>query len=203
MLFGLIGPKFTIWSVEDKERDGEFISNKLYEFVSGSHVDGFIQLCFDGVFRGKNNRFSFSIDEETLAKKEDNGLGVIPLYTRELALGCQNLNNPNVQFAVLPFGDSNTNIMLRNEGVKTFLQQIPSKTHVFFYPRIDRKKNSSFYFVLVWRGAEKRHFYHFRLKGRTQREIIVTKWDVLKAFLKDYATWPYVLILLLSGAGSH
>ena len=203
MLFGLIGPKFTIWSVEDKERDGEFISNKLYEFVSGNRTDGLIQLCFDGVINGAENRLSFSIREEKLEKMKRTALGSIPLYKRDLQQGCQKIAKPNIKFAVLPAGSNNTSIMLRNRDVRAFLTRLHKATQVFFYPSTSRKGNSPFHFVIYWRDGAKEHFYHFWIRGGTQREIIVTKWDFIKAFLKDYATWPYVLILLLSGAGSH
>ena len=203
MLFGLIGPKFTIWSVEDLEREGEFVWDRVYQFVAGSRVDGLIQLCFDGVINGAENRLSFSIREEKLAKRKRTALGSIPLYKRDLQLGCPEYGKTNVKNSVLPEGYGDTERMLGDKDIQLFLKQLPDIAHVLFYPRGYKKRISSTSFVIYWRDGAKEHFYHFWIRGGTQREIIVTKWDVLKAFLKDYATWPYVLILLLSGAGSH
>ena len=203
MLFLLVGPKFFMWEVTSLAKDGEQIRDRVYKFVAGTHKDGLIRLCFDGLINGQKNRLSFSISEEALAQKESDVLGSIPLYKSDLSEGCQNFETTNIRFASLPIGYNNKIRMLRNMEVQKFLKRLPDITYVLFYPDGYRGNIRSDTFVLQWRNGGSEHFYNFWLRGRSHNKIIVTKWGFVKAFLKDYATWPYVLFLLLSGAGSH
>ena len=201
ILFVVIGPKFNIWEVSRDAKDGEDIRDRVYEFVGGTRAGGLIQLCFDGVFNGADNRLFFSIREEALEKRKKNSFGSIPLYKNDFQQGCPEYGAMNIEFSILPVGYSDTARLLQEN--QSFLQQLPDMPHVLFYPVQYEDQISTDHFILFWRSGGKKYFHHFWIRGRTHKKIIVTKGDVFEAIFKDYATWPYVLFLLLSGAGSH
>ena len=203
ILFVVIGPKFNIWEVSRDAKDGEDIWDRVYEFVGGSRAGGLIQLCFDGVFNGADNHLFFSIREEALEKRKKNPPSSISLYKNDFQQGCPEYGATNIKFSVLPVGSYFIDSLFQDKENQSFLQQLPDMPHVLFYPLGYKKKISTDHFILFWRSGGKEHFHHFWIRGKTHKKIIVTKGDVFKAIFKDYATWPYVLFLLLSGAGSH
>lgn len=212
VLFLIIGPKFALLTVYEKNANGEFVPNRLERFVSGSHEDGIVQLCFEGTLKGDQTQMMYTVDLTTLKESTQkvDGLGEvlfneqsIELFSRDLTPDCSAIGVANFTFGKLPDGAYSTNGLLKKTSNQRVLITLQKGSYIFFYSLGTKGKIYDKTFVLYLREEQATRFHNFWLRGGLQRESSLGARDYAKAFVKDFLRWPYILILLLSGAGSH
>lgn len=201
-LFLIIGPKFSLWRVSKDASEGMFIRNRIESFVGGLHQNSIIELCFEGILKGVQGQMSLLITEEQLALKEEDSLGTIRLLSRDISNNCQDFEESNIVFEILPRGSNQKRILLSDN--KEFLNLLPNASYLFFFSTSYTGELRDSLFSIYWIDEQGEiEFYNFGLRGGLHENINVSRLDIFIAFLEDYLKWPYRLFLLLSRAGSH
>lgn len=211
VLFLIIGPKFALLTVYERIAKGDFVANRVERFVSGTHQDGIVQLCFEGILLGKRTPMLYTADLSALEQKKQtfDGFGEvsfnerpIEIFGEKLRSDCSGISAPNIKLDTLPVFSFPLRMLYADENQR-YLRELEVGSYVFLYRRNNEggelvSKRFGFYSTL---GTPV--FYNFWLRGGLQRESSLGARDYAKAFVKDFLRWPYILILLLSGAGSH
>ena len=77
-------------------------------------------------------------------------------------------------------------------------------SYLFFYSTNHKNVKSDDEFSIYWKKTNGEvQFYNFWMLGRTHEAIHKDFIDYAVALIKDYFSWPYALLRLLTGAGAH
>lgn len=156
--------------------------------------------------RGETGELFFEISENKLKKLEANVLGKIELPSNFFQKKCLKDGLKKIDSIILPLKSRQTEYLIRDN--QEVLDSLEPGSYMAFIGSsksdIKQKKRETYNFALYWKNeAGESQFYNFWLAGRAHQKIDKGPVDYFIAFLKDYFTWPYVIGLIASGAGSH
>ena len=212
VLFLVIGPKFEIYGVWSKIRDGEFVRNRIERFVAGSHQGDTVQLCFEGTLKGKETQMMYTANLSELEQPEQivDGLGWVRfneetffLYSNDFKPSCASMRNPNMTSDKLPPRNTSVKWTLRDSNNQQIMQNLKTGAYVLFY-RLNRSEKVYDGSFSVFINLENElTFYEYWVMGGSQRETDLGVLDYVKAALIDYVRWPYFWLIVLTGGASH
>lgn len=210
ILFVVVGPKFASFAVYDEIKDGVFVSNRIHRFVGGSHQGDTVKLCFEGRLNGKKSWMLYTMNLVNLKESIQN-FGVrygirfnessYELLDEVFDDDCNSLTVPNVIPAKFANSYTFTSRMLfENEA---YITGLPKGSFLFLYSYDEHEADFVNNRFGVYVNEQHQTFLNFRIRGGIQKESDLGAWDFMKAVLKDYLLWPYIIFLLFSGAASH
>ena len=214
VLFLVIGPKFEIYGVWSKIRDGEFVPNRIDRFVAGSHQGDTVQLCFEGTLKGKEAQMMYtaSLSELEQPKQIIDGFGEVrfndssfEILSKDFEPDCSKIDRSNLDLASLPRTNSFVLGILNIEENQKYLETLDPGNYIsyYYYERKGQRDGLKPNRFAFYSKSSNYIFYSFWIRGGLRKESDLGALDYVKAALIDYVRWPYFWLIVLTGGASH